>query len=127
MKKIKSILPILTVFLCFSATTANAQTYAVQPDNTEVNMRDRNAGELTADQQKENQSDREIIRLIRQSLMKDKSLSTYAHNIKIISQDGIVTLKGPVRSDAEKQTIISKALNVTGGMDKVNDEISIKR
>lgn len=55
----------------------------------------------TADQQKENKSDREIAKEIRQSIVKDKSLSTYGHNVKIIVQNGVVTLKGPVRSDED--------------------------
>ena len=58
---------------------------------------------MTADQQKMNAADQEITRKIRRSIIADKSLSTYAHNIKIISQDGAVTLKGPVKSDAERK------------------------
>ena len=53
----------------------------------------------TADQQKGNGSDLQITQQIRQAILRDKSLSTYAHNIKIITQNGQVTLKGPVRSD----------------------------
>jgi len=59
--------------------------------------------------------------------MADKSLSTYAHNIKIISQNGAVTLKGPVKSDDEKRVIVAKAVAVAGSADKVTDEISIKQ
>ena len=59
--------------------------------------------------------------------MADKSLSTYAHNIKIISQNGTVTLKGPVKSDDEKKTVMAKAVAVAGSADKVTDEISIKQ
>jgi hyperosmotically inducible periplasmic protein len=98
-----------------------------KPDNTKVNQRDRNAGEATADQQKMNPADRALTRKIRRSIMADKSLSTYAHNIKIISQDGAVTLKGPVKSDDEKANIIAKAVAVTGSADKVTDQISVKR
>jgi hyperosmotically inducible protein len=97
-----------------------------KPDNTKVNQRDRNAGEATADQQKMNPADRALTRKIRRSIMADKSLSTYAHNIKIISQDGAVTLKGPVKSDDEKANIIAKAVAVTGSADKVTDQISVK-
>jgi osmotically-inducible protein OsmY len=64
-----------------------------------VNERDRSKDEPTADQQKDNRSDQDITQQIRQSIMKDKSLSTYAHNVKIITQNGQVTLKGPVRSE----------------------------
>lgn len=73
-------------------------------DNTKTNQRDRSASEPTADQQKENRSDRAITQQIRQSIIKDKSLSTHAHNIKIVTQNGQVTLKGPVRSEDEKRS-----------------------
>jgi hyperosmotically inducible protein len=68
------------------------------PDNSKSNQRDRDNASPTADQQKMNPADRDITKKIRMALHNDKSLSTYAHNIKIISQDGRVTLKGPVRS-----------------------------
>ena len=57
---------------------------------------------MTADQQKENAADRDLTKKIRQAVVGDKSLSTYAHNVKIVAQNGQVTLKGPVRSDAGK-------------------------
>jgi len=63
---------------------------------------------------------------IRKSVMADKRLSTYAHNIKIISQNGIVTLKGPVRSDDEVRSIMAKAVEVAGGSDKVVNQMSVK-
>ena len=58
--------------------------------------------------------------------MADKSLSSYAHNVKIISQNGTVTLKGPVKSDDEKIAVIAKAVAVAGGADKVTDQITVK-
>ena len=94
------------------------------PDNTKVNARDKNASEPTADQQENNRSDRDITKRIRQSIVKDKSLSTYAHNVKIVSQGGMVTLKGPVRSEAEKHTIETKAAEVVG-RDKVTSELAV--
>jgi osmotically-inducible protein OsmY len=101
----------------------SAQT---QPDNTKVNRRDRSSAEPTADQQKMNSSDQKLSASIRKSILDDKSLSTYAHNIKIISQDGTVTLKGPVRSEEERKSVISKATEVAGSAGKINDELSIK-
>ncbi len=95
------------------------------PDNTKKNKRDRSKGEPTADQQKENTSDREITRKIRRALMSDKSLSTYAHNVKIITQHGSVTLKGPVRSEEEKKTVEAKAVEVAG-QSNVKNELEIK-
>ena len=56
--------------------------------------------------------------------MKDKSLSTYAHNVKVIAQNGMVTLKGPVKSEEEKQAVETKAGQIAGP-DKVTSEIQI--
>jgi hyperosmotically inducible protein len=98
---------------------------ATPADNTKVNERDRNKNEPTADQQKENRSDRDITQQIRQSIMKDKSLSTYANNVKVITQNGQVTLKGPVRSEDEKKTVEAKATEVAGD-NKVTSELDIK-
>jgi hyperosmotically inducible protein len=94
-------------------------------DNTKTNERDRSANEPTADQQKDNRSDRDITQEIRQSIMKDKSLSTYAHNVKIVTQQGQVTLKGPVRSEDEKRAIEAKATEVAGE-NKVSSELNVK-
>jgi hyperosmotically inducible protein len=108
-----------------SQTPSADQSTTTAPDNTGVNKRDRNANEATADKQKENKEDRELARQIRKSLMRDKSFSTYAHNIKIIAQDGMVTLKGPVKSEEEKQSIEAKAAEVAGGADKVISQIEV--
>ena len=94
-------------------------------DNTKVNERDRSQNEPTADQQKDNRSDRDITQQIRQSIMKDKSLSNYAHNVKIITENGQVTLKGPVRSEDEKKTVEAKATEVAGE-NKVTSQLDIK-
>src|SRR6266849_4003837 len=89
-------------------------------DNTRVNKRDRSKQELTADQQKMNGTDRELTRKIRRSIMNDKSLSTYAHNVKIIARNGTVTLKGPVRSEDEKKAVEAKAAEVAGAASITN-------
>jgi osmotically-inducible protein OsmY len=90
-------------------------------DNTRLNKRDRDKAQPTADQQKENRSDRDLTKQVRRALVKDKSLSTYAHNVKIISRDGKVTLKGPVRSEDEKQAVEAKAIEVAGQGNVTND------
>ena len=109
------------VALLSSALTSIAQTPA---DNTKVNTRDRAKGAVTADQQKENAGDRDLTQKIRKSLMADKSLSTYAHNVKVVAQGGQVTLKGPVRTEDEKRNVEAKAVEVAGAGHVVN-EISI--
>jgi hyperosmotically inducible periplasmic protein len=90
------------------------------PDNTKTNKRDRDSSSPTADQQKMNATDRDLAKRVRQSVMSDKSLSTYAHNIKIVAQDGKVTLKGPVRSEEEKSAIEAKATEVAGAGNVMN-------
>ncbi len=84
------------------------------PDNTKTNAHQRANAEPTADQQKEDTSDRAITQQIRKAIVKDKALSTYAHNIKIITQNGQVTLAGPVRSEEEKKALEEKASGVAG-------------
>jgi osmotically-inducible protein OsmY len=106
--------------------TAQTSGQATAPDNTKVNKQDRNKGELTADQAKENPSDRELMRKVRRAIVSDKSLSTYAHNVKIIAQQGKVTLKGPVRSEEEKKAVESKAAEAAGGADRITSEITVK-
>jgi osmotically-inducible protein OsmY len=97
---------------------------ATQPDNTRMNKGDNDASRPTADRQKEH-SDRDITQQIRKSIIADKSLSTYAHNVKIIAQNGTVTLRGPVRTDDEKQAIEQKAAEVVG-KEKVTSELEVK-
>jgi hyperosmotically inducible protein len=118
----------LSIAFC-AASMAVAQTSdsATQPDNTKTNQRDRDPNQPTADRQKNDRSDRLLTKNIRRSIMADKSLSTYAHNLKIISQNGTVTVKGPVNSDDEKRAVIAKAVAVAGSADKVTDQISVKQ
>ena len=114
--------------LTVASTLASAQDSSAQqpaPDNTKVNERDKSKAEPTADQQKENRPDREITREIRRSIAQDKSLSSYAHNVKIISENGMVTLKGPVRSDEEKSAVEAKAAEIAG-KDKVTSQLEVK-
>ncbi len=103
-----------------------AQNPPVQPDNTKMNKGDGNNSAVTADKQKMNASDRDLTQRIRKAVMAEKSLSTYAHNVKIVSQDGKVTLRGPVRSEDEKQLVASKAAEIAGGAGNVDNQLSVK-
>jgi len=98
----------------FAQTAQTAQKGTTAPDNTGTNARDRDRNHPTADQQKNNQGDLKITQDIRRSIVKDKSLSTYAHNVKIITQNGNVTLRGTVRSEEEKAAVEAKANEVVG-------------
>ena len=101
--------PFLIVVLTAGLAVAQA------PDNTKTNKRDRNDSTLTADkQQKMSKGDTEMVKKIRQSISADKSLSTYGHNVKVMVQDGRVTLRGPVHSQTERDAIQGKAAAVAG-------------
>jgi hyperosmotically inducible protein len=98
------------------------------PDNTKINKRDRDKNNPTADQQKMNPNDRELAKKIRSAIHEDQSLSTYAHNIKVIAQDGKVTLKGPVRTEDERNAIEAKAKAAAGDGNVINQiEIAPKQ
>jgi osmotically-inducible protein OsmY len=103
---------------------ASDSAQAPAGDNTKMNQQDRNDNATTAQQQKENPSDRELTQHVRQAIMQDKSLSTYAHNVKVISRNGTVTLKGPVRSEDEKQAIEAKA-NEVAGKDRIVNDLTV--
>jgi osmotically-inducible protein OsmY len=95
------------------------------PDNSGVNLRDRALGAMTAGQQSNAKSDIEITREIRRAVVKDHSLSMLAHNVKIVSANGSVTLRGPVKTEEEKTAIASKAEAIAGA-GKVNDQLEVK-
>ena len=102
-----------------STATATTETATTAPDNTKRNKFE--PRETTADAQKNNAADLNIAKRIRKSVMADKSLSTYAHNVKIVAVDCKVTLNGVVRSDKEKNVIEMKAAQVVGKNLVVND------
>jgi hyperosmotically inducible periplasmic protein len=120
---------LISLLLLGCATVTLAQDSAGQSapasDNTKTNQRDRNPNEPTADQQSNNRSDRDIAQQVRQAIIADKTFSTYAHNVKVIAQNGQVTLKGPVRSDDEKRAVEAKAAAIAGD-GKVTSELTIE-
>jgi len=95
------------------------------PDNTAVNKRDRDRSAPTADQGKNNLSDRDLMKHIRRDVVHDKSLSTYGHNVKIIAQHGKVTLKGPVHSEDEKHSVEEHARRYAGE-GNVDNQLTVK-
>jgi len=97
---------------------------AQAPDNSATNKRDREKGSVTAGSQKNDKDDVRLAKEVRQAVFKDKSLSTYAHNVKIVAADGKVTLKGPVKTEAEKSAVAEKAASVAGA-GNVIDELEI--
>lgn len=107
------------------AVPARAQDQNAAPDNTRVNKQDRDQSQPTADQGKNNLSDRDLAAHIRRDVVKDKSLSTYGHNVKIIADHGKVTLKGPVHSDDEKRAIEDHARKYAGD-GNIDDQMTVK-
>jgi len=121
------VLSLLMSLIIAAPVRTHAQDQAKPPSSTAPDNSARNkAQSKTADNQKENTSDRTITQKIRRSITADKSLSTYAHNVKIVTQDGQVTLTGPVRSEDEKQSIASKAAEVVGA-EKVTNQLTVKQ
>ena len=95
---------------------------AQQPDNTAQNK----SQSPTADNQSNAQGDRTLAQQVRKAIIGDKDLSTYAHNVKVIAMNGQVTLKGPVKSDDEKQKVAADAASVAGA-NKVSNELTVKQ
>jgi SH3 domain-containing YSC84-like protein 1 len=102
----------------------SASSSASDADNTAKNQPDRAASATTADQQGNDKSDLDLTASIRRSIVADSSLSTYAHNVKIVVENGVATLKGPVRTEQEKATIAAKAAAAVG-QDHVVDQMEI--
>jgi osmotically-inducible protein OsmY len=91
------------------------------PDNSAQNKNQQG----TADNQSNATADRHTTAQVRKAIIADKSLSTYAHNVKIITVNGAVTLKGPVTSDDEKQKVAADAASVVSA-DKLTNELTVK-
>ena len=126
----RRILVITMSFLaCGMAPRAFAQSpsgipAATAPDNTGINTRDRADNAMTAGSQPSSKGDLTLTARIRRAIVKDKSLSMLAHNVKIISRNGEVTLRGPVKSDQERTTVGSKAQAIAG-TDRVDNRLEV--
>jgi len=101
---------------------ARAQEPAPKPDNSAQNKKQ----DTTADNQPDAKADRTMAANVRKAIIADKDLSTYAHNVKIIVHEGTVTLKGPVKSDDEKQKVKSDAESVASP-GKVIDQLTVQQ
>jgi hyperosmotically inducible protein len=114
--------------LCLSGAQSTVQAFAqtgttqTAPDNSKQNKNQTQS----ADDQTNAKSDRLITQKVRKAIMADKTLSTYAHNVKIVTVNGAVTLKGPVQSEEEKQKVASEAANAVSA-DKITNELTVKQ
>jgi hyperosmotically inducible protein len=119
-------LKIMTVVAVLGVgSIAMAQAPGTAPDNTGMNVTDRNSSAMTAGEQSNSKTDIALTSKIRRAVTKDHSLSMAAHNVKIISVNGMVTLRGPVDSEQEKTAIGSKA-EAIAGVDKVENQLQVK-
>lgn len=109
-----------------TAHAAGAESKASQyaPDNSGRNARDVQGGPLTPENQSENAADLKTTQLIRKAIVDTDGLSTLGKNVKIITINGKVTLRGPVPSTSEKDLILAKATQVAGA-GKVNNQLEI--
>jgi len=106
-------------------TAAMAQdSKPIAANNSGINVRDRAPNAMTADQQSNTKSDVELTQKIRQSVVKDDQLSMMAHNVKIVSSSGNVTLRGPVKTESEKKVIGHKA-RVIAGNGMVDNQLEV--
>jgi hyperosmotically inducible protein len=104
-----------------NAAKDSSSAAATAPDNTKSNKVDHSNSAATADAQTNKSSDIDLTMRIRKSVMADKALSTYAHNVKIVAVNGTVTLNGVVRSEQEKSAVEMKAAAVAGKDNVIND------
>ena len=117
----------LLVLACLSTVSlaAMASDDKTKPDNTAINERDRSRETQTSGDQSNSSADLKITQAIRQALMKDGELSTTAKNIKVITANGHVTLRGPVKTAQEKAKIDQLAKSAAGGA-HVDDQLDVK-
>ena len=105
--------------------TDNTNASLKDADNSGRNVRDRSDATLTPGDQGKGESDREITRNIRRALTTNDQFSTVAKNIKIITVNGKVTLRGPVKSQEEQQAILAAAQSVAG-QGEVDNQLEVK-
>lgn len=112
----KTLAVLLLIVISFSKVNA-----AIESDNSTINQRDQKTGELTADQQSMSRQDMEMTQKIRQAIVKDKTFSTYAQNIKVITVGNVVTLRGPVRSADEQKALVQTVKAIFGSSEVINE------
>jgi hyperosmotically inducible protein len=124
----------VAMFACTAAMVSSgalAQQPAVAPvsgaaaDNTKINQRDKSQETMKPTDQPNNGVDIMLAAAVRHAIVKDKSLSTMAHNVKLVAASGVVTLRGPVHSDEEKAKVGQCATHVAG-VSHVDNQLDVK-
>jgi osmotically-inducible protein OsmY len=125
MKSMKRIMLALSFLSAFSLSALAADDQKTKPDNTATNARDRSGETLTSGDQSNTSADLKITQAVRQAIMKDSALSATAKNIKIITTNGQVTLRGPVNT-AQEKTKIDQLARSAAGSAQINDQLDVK-
>ena len=125
MKRLALTLVMFSTLLGLGVVAIAQDSTPTAPDNSAVNVRDRAPGAMTAGQQSNSTSDVELTRRIRRAVVQDHSLSMLAHNVKIISTNGAVMVRGPVKTEEEKTAIANKAQAIAGA-GKVDNQLEVK-
>jgi hyperosmotically inducible protein len=121
----KRTLVALTCLSTFSVVALAADGEKARPDNTKTNERDRSGETKTSGDQSNSSADLKITRAVRQALMKDGELSTTAKNIKVITVNGQVTLRGPVKTAQEKAKVDQLAKSAADGA-HIDNQLEVK-
>jgi hyperosmotically inducible protein len=111
--------------LAYGQSKDAAPASGTEVDNTRMNKADRNDTRQTPQGQSGVEADRRLTAAVRRAITRDKSLSTYAHNVKVVTHDGVVTLRGPVRTSDEKAKVSELAQQVSG-VSRVDDQLLVK-
>jgi hyperosmotically inducible protein len=102
-----------------------APVASASADNTKMNERDKSPETIKPTDQPNNSVDIKLAAAVRQAIVKDKALSTTAHNVKLVAANGVVTLRGPVNSQSEKEKVGQCAAGVAG-VSKVDNQLDVK-
>jgi len=94
-------------------------------DNTGINVRDKGGETKTPQKQTNGEADRKLLAAVRRAVVDDKTLSKSAHNVKIVTKDGVVTLRGPVTSEDEK-TKVEKIAQQVAGVTNIENQLDVK-
>lgn len=120
----RSLVLVWTLATLLTAAPAIAGEY--DADNSAKNTRDRSDQTLKPTDQGESAADRELTANIRKAIVDDDALSMNAHNVKIVTKGGVVTLRGPVENASEKASVAAKAKKVAG-VKRVDNQIEIEK
>ncbi len=137
MKKLVTLLNLTLALTCVSAlatdqppdgkkvgTTSTTQM-SPSTDNTDINKRDKSGATKTPQDQSNRTQDRKLLASVRRAIVRDKTLSTKAHNVKVMVEGGVVTLRGPVKTAEEKAQVESVTKQVQG-VSSIDNQLDVK-